>query len=143
MLIFGGSRVGLVHLWTDQRIPGPVSCRCPGGLLETLPRWHVTIYTVLVKSFAHLNRIFSLEERVSPPPSGGSQKILEIKCAKFLTSTVFWTSPKPISICSNHCQTHPVCNPVHFYIILPFTCKLCLQLLYFSNICHKICRRSS
>ncbi len=22
--------VGLVHLWTDQRIPGPVSCRCPG-----------------------------------------------------------------------------------------------------------------
>ncbi len=31
-------------LWTDQRIPGPVSCRCPGGLLETPPRWHATIY---------------------------------------------------------------------------------------------------
>ena len=25
-------------------IPGPVSCRCPGGLLETPPRWHATIY---------------------------------------------------------------------------------------------------
>ncbi len=36
--------VGLVHLWTDQRIPGPVSCRCPSGLLETPPRWHATIY---------------------------------------------------------------------------------------------------
>ena len=34
----GGSLVGLVHLWTDQRIPGPVSCCCPEprvGLLET------------------------------------------------------------------------------------------------------------
>ena len=39
--------IGLVHLWTDQRIPEPMSCRCPEprvGLLETLPRWHVTIY---------------------------------------------------------------------------------------------------
>ncbi len=34
----------LVHLWTDQRIPGPVSCRCPSGSLETPPRWHATIY---------------------------------------------------------------------------------------------------
>ncbi len=33
----------LVHLWTDQRIPGPVSCRCPSGLLETPSRWHATI----------------------------------------------------------------------------------------------------
>ncbi len=39
----GGSPVGLVHLWTDQRIPGPMSCRCLSGLLETLPRWHATI----------------------------------------------------------------------------------------------------
>ena len=31
----GGSAVGLVHLWTDQRIPGPLSCRC----LE--PGWFV------------------------------------------------------------------------------------------------------
>ena len=31
------------YLWTDQRIPGPVSCRCPGGSLETPPRWHATI----------------------------------------------------------------------------------------------------
>ncbi len=39
----GGSPVGLVHLWTDQRIPGPVSCHCRGGSLETPPRWHATI----------------------------------------------------------------------------------------------------
>ena len=39
-----GSPVGLVHLWTDQRIPGPVSCCCPSGSMETPPRWHVTIY---------------------------------------------------------------------------------------------------
>ncbi len=24
--------------------PGPMSCRCPSGLLETPPRWHATIY---------------------------------------------------------------------------------------------------
>ena len=36
--------VGLVHLWTDQRIPGPMSCRCPSGSLEDPPRWHATIY---------------------------------------------------------------------------------------------------
>ena len=30
-------------LWMDQRIPGPVSCRCPSGSLETPPRWHATI----------------------------------------------------------------------------------------------------
>ena len=24
-------------------IPGPVSCRCPSGSLETPPRWHATI----------------------------------------------------------------------------------------------------
>ncbi len=40
----GESSVRFVHLWTDQRIPGPVSCRCPSGLLETPPRWHATIY---------------------------------------------------------------------------------------------------
>ena len=34
-----------VHLWTDQRIPSPVSCRCPGGSLETPPRWHATMYS--------------------------------------------------------------------------------------------------
>ncbi len=36
----------IVHLWTDQRIPDPVSCRCPEprvGLLETPPRWQATI----------------------------------------------------------------------------------------------------
>ena len=30
-----------------QRIPDPVSCRCPEprvGLLETQPRWHATVY---------------------------------------------------------------------------------------------------
>ena len=26
-----------------ESIPGPVSCRCPGGLLETPARWHKTI----------------------------------------------------------------------------------------------------
>ena len=34
-----------INVWTDQRIPDPVSCRCPEprlGLLETLPRWHTT-----------------------------------------------------------------------------------------------------
>ncbi len=35
--------VGLVHLWTDQRIPGHVSCRCPSDSLETPPCWHTTI----------------------------------------------------------------------------------------------------
>ena len=40
--LFGGSPVGLVHLWTYQRIPGPVSWRCPGGLLGTTPHWHTT-----------------------------------------------------------------------------------------------------
>ena len=29
LVLFGVSHVGLVHLWTDQRIPGPVSCHCP------------------------------------------------------------------------------------------------------------------
>ncbi len=36
-------------MWTDQRIPDPVSCRCPEprmGLLETPPRWHATVYTL-------------------------------------------------------------------------------------------------
>ncbi len=27
-----------------KRISGPVSCRCPGGSLETRPRWHETIW---------------------------------------------------------------------------------------------------
>ncbi len=70
-----------------------------------LPKWERTSlldnYTVLVKSFAHLNRNFflaSLEEigkpivnpmfKVSPPLSGGSQKIHSIKCVKLLTGTV-------------------------------------------------------
>ena len=38
--------IGLVDLWTDQRIPDPVSCQCPEprvGLLETPHRWHATI----------------------------------------------------------------------------------------------------
>ena len=26
------------------RIPVPMSCHCPGGLLETPPCWHATIY---------------------------------------------------------------------------------------------------
>ncbi len=39
----------LVHLWTDQRIPGPMSCRCPSGSLETPPRWHATIYITPLK----------------------------------------------------------------------------------------------
>ncbi len=55
-----------------------------------------SLVTVLVKHFAHLNGIFfldSLEEigivfKVSPPPSGGSQEIHDIKCAELLTSTV-------------------------------------------------------
>ncbi len=53
-------------------------------------------YTVLVKSFAHLNSTFFLASpenrgklwKVSPFPSGGSEEPLEIKCAKLLTSTV-------------------------------------------------------
>ncbi len=40
----GSFLLGLVHLWTDQRIPGPVSCCCPSGLLETPSRWHGTVY---------------------------------------------------------------------------------------------------
>ena len=39
----GESNVQFVHLWTDQMSPGPVSCRCPGGSLETPPRCHATI----------------------------------------------------------------------------------------------------
>ncbi len=35
--------LGLVHLWTDQRIPGPVSCRCPE------PRWFVGDPTPLAR----------------------------------------------------------------------------------------------
>ncbi len=41
--------IGGFHLWTDQMIPGPVSCRCPEprvGLMETLPRWHTTKYNL-------------------------------------------------------------------------------------------------
>ncbi len=35
-----------IHLYIHEEtlIPGPVSCRCPSGLLETPPRWHATIY---------------------------------------------------------------------------------------------------
>ncbi len=33
----GGSLVGLVHLWTDQRITGPVSCCRLCGSLESRP----------------------------------------------------------------------------------------------------------
>ncbi len=43
--------VGLVHLWTDQRIPGPVPCCCPGGSLETPPRWHATIFLIKVRHY--------------------------------------------------------------------------------------------
>ncbi len=35
-----------LYLWTDQRIPGPVSCLCTSGSLETPPRWHATVYTI-------------------------------------------------------------------------------------------------
>ncbi len=51
--LVGGPLVGLVHLWTDQRIPGPVSCRCPGGLWETPPRWHATIVMYLADIAIH------------------------------------------------------------------------------------------
>ncbi len=48
------------------------------------------VYTVLVKSFAHLNGNFFLafleEIRVSPPLSGGSQKIHSIKCIKLIST---------------------------------------------------------
>ena len=40
---FLGSMARLVHLWTDQRIPGPVSCRCPE------PGWFVGNPTPLAR----------------------------------------------------------------------------------------------
>ncbi len=61
------------------------------------PEWLTWMITVLVKSFAHLNRNFflaSLEEigklwkSKLAPSLRGSQKIHSIKCAKLLTSTV-------------------------------------------------------
>ena len=36
-------------------IPGPVSCRCLGGLLKTPPRWHATIFIFI---FIYLFFIF-------------------------------------------------------------------------------------
>ncbi len=42
------TRLVMCRNLTDQRVPGPVSCRCPEprvGLLETLPRWQATIYS--------------------------------------------------------------------------------------------------
>ncbi len=47
----------------DQRIPDPMSCRCPEprvGLLETPPRWHATIYCF---SFGVTGRLFWAEFR--------------------------------------------------------------------------------
>ncbi len=42
-------------------LPGPVSCRCPSGLLETPSRWHATIY--LTCKDQHVNWLtFSLYE---------------------------------------------------------------------------------
>ncbi len=83
--------------------------------------------TVLVKSFAHLNRNFflaSLEEidklwkwwtsmfKVSPPLAGGSQKIHSIKCAKLLASTVFPTITGLIKGGHSECiGLAPLCNP--------------------------------
>ncbi len=43
--------------------------------------------------------------KVSPPLSGGSQKIHSIKCAKLLTSTVV-TMPKSLSRCSEKREIH-------------------------------------
>ncbi len=48
--IYMGTFISLSFLWTDQMIPGPVSCRCPSGSLETPPRWHATIYYKYPKS---------------------------------------------------------------------------------------------
>ncbi len=31
-----------------------MSCRCPGGLLETPPRWHVTIYMDGLKLYVEI-----------------------------------------------------------------------------------------
>ena len=44
-----------------QRIPGDVSCRCPGGSLETPPRWHATIYYWLISFFLLIFR-YSLNQ---------------------------------------------------------------------------------
>ncbi len=60
LVISAGWRLplGLVHLWTDQRTPDPVSCRCPEprvGLLETPPCWHAT-HDLLQWSWSELKK---------------------------------------------------------------------------------------
>ncbi len=43
------------------RIPGPVSCRCPSGSLETPPRWHATrqftFYIILISDESCIKKI--------------------------------------------------------------------------------------
>ena len=51
-----------VHLWKNQRIPGPVSCRCPGGSLETPLRWHATIYCL--KPVHRKNKCFKVNTKM-------------------------------------------------------------------------------
>ncbi len=76
------SFLNFYHLWTDLRIPDPVSCRCTEprvGLLETPPRWHATIYTsALSQGLNHCHRgsinrffikVFLLLKFCPPPPS--------------------------------------------------------------------------
>ncbi len=62
----------LVDQWTDQRIPGPVSCRCPGGSLETPPRWHATIYiqNYLMGQDISAQNIMGQTPRLSPFQKG-------------------------------------------------------------------------
>ncbi len=103
----GGSHVGLVHLWTDQRIPGPVSCRCPGGSLETPPRWHVTIYKcefkhqVTLCSFVYSNYWYSLEYQYST--LGKMHYMYYLKCklsnpASVKSSLALWWMSRCVSI---------------------------------------------
>ncbi len=59
-----------VHLWTDQRIPGPVSCRCPGRFVgdpASLARDNIKPWQVMIR--LHLIQrggAYSLEEKNIP-----------------------------------------------------------------------------
>ncbi len=54
-----GSFLFKIFAWVT--VPGPVSCRCPGGLLETPPRWHATICAIILQNLGNVGNPIQIE----------------------------------------------------------------------------------